>query len=214
MLQRFLVLTSIAAMAFIGVLYPQFAFAKKTFQDNQAALNTVVEKTGHEKTDPVTFTAKVVAVAFTTIGLIFLGLMVYAGFKMMTARGNEDEISTARSTIVNATIGLIVVVGSYAITDFVTTRLIQGKEPGSGPDMTDTFGEEPLGCCAVESNTAYTCSIETKSQCDVTCQGAGELQDDGIGGYFGITKEAGCDWYEENAVTCASFCEDLNQGLK
>ena len=52
----------------------------------------------------------------TFLGVIFLGLMIYGGYKWMLARGNEQEVEAAKNTIRNAIIGLIVVLGAYAIT--------------------------------------------------------------------------------------------------
>ena len=57
------------------------------------------------------------------IGVIFLALMVYAGFQWMTARGNEEIVTQAKGTIENAGIGLVIIVVSYALTAFIIERL-------------------------------------------------------------------------------------------
>lgn len=199
-----ILLTAVVAVGF----FAQPVFAKKTFLDNQAALNTVVQKTGHEKTDVITFASKVINTAFTAVGIVFFALMVYAGYRWMTARGKEDDISTARETLINATIGLILIVGAYAITNFVTTRIISGKSSGSQTVSTpNAFGEEPLGCCIVEANSAYVCSVQTEAACQTTCQNAPTLAD----GFSG-TKKAGCAW--DPTAACAVKCDELNQEFK
>ncbi|MDP2737083.1 MAG: hypothetical protein Q8O59_04905 [bacterium] len=58
------------------------------------------------------------------IGTIFLVLMLYAGFNWMTARGEEEKVTKAKDTITRAIIGLIIVVGSYAIWNFIFSKLI------------------------------------------------------------------------------------------
>lgn len=55
----------------------------------------------------------------TLIGLIFLVLMVYAGFLWMTARGESDQVERARSIITNAVIGVVLTASAYAITYLV-----------------------------------------------------------------------------------------------
>lgn len=50
------------------------------------------------------------------LGIIFLFLTLQAGFKWMTSQGNEDEIKKAKGSLTNAIIGLLIVIGAYAIT--------------------------------------------------------------------------------------------------
>jgi len=61
------------------------------------------------------------------LGIIFVILIVLAGFKWMNANGDEEKINQAKDTIKNAIIGLIIVVAAYSITFFVFESL-----PGSG----------------------------------------------------------------------------------
>ncbi len=56
------------------------------------------------------------------IGLIFLILMVYAGYLWMTARGEEEKVKTAQKIITASMIGLVIVLGAYAITFLVMSR--------------------------------------------------------------------------------------------
>ncbi|MEW6610524.1 MAG: hypothetical protein AB1352_02780 [Patescibacteria group bacterium] len=53
------------------------------------------------------------------VGVIFLVLMVYGGFKWMTARGNEEIVTQAKGTIESAGVGLVIVLISYAITAYI-----------------------------------------------------------------------------------------------
>lgn len=64
-------------------------------------------------------TGTIIGSALSIIGVIFFILLVYGGFLWMTARGEEGPIKKAQETIIAATIGLIIVLGSYAITNFV-----------------------------------------------------------------------------------------------
>jgi hypothetical protein len=49
------------------------------------------------------------------ISVIFLVLIIYAGFSWMTAEGNEEKVTKARQLIINAAIGLIITACAYAI---------------------------------------------------------------------------------------------------
>ncbi len=50
------------------------------------------------------------------LGVFFLILMIYGGYIWMMARGNEQEVARAKNIIINALIGLIIVLAAYAIT--------------------------------------------------------------------------------------------------
>lgn len=67
--------------------------------------------------------AVIIETVLGLLGIIFIVLMVYAGFEWMTAAGNEEKVSKAKETIFRAIIGLIIVVSAYAITFFVFNSL-------------------------------------------------------------------------------------------
>jgi len=53
------------------------------------------------------------------LGITFIILMVVAGWRWMTAQGDAEAITKSKDSIRSALIGLIVVLGAYAITYFV-----------------------------------------------------------------------------------------------
>jgi heme/copper-type cytochrome/quinol oxidase subunit 2 len=57
------------------------------------------------------------------LGMIFMILIIYAGYKWMMALGREEEVSSAKEIIRSAIMGLIVVLSAYAITFFIMSRL-------------------------------------------------------------------------------------------
>ena len=57
-------------------------------------------------------------------GIIFLVLMIAGGIMWMVAGGNDAKVKTARSLIVAAIVGLIIVLSAYAITTFVADNLL------------------------------------------------------------------------------------------
>ncbi|MDD5031571.1 MAG: pilin [Patescibacteria group bacterium] len=71
------------------------------------------------------------------LGVIFLVLLITAGYKWMTAAGNEEKMTEAKGTIWRAVIGLIITVAAYAITYFVFNSL---DWVGGGPEATGGSG--------------------------------------------------------------------------
>ena len=69
--------------------------------------------------------------ALSLVGLIFLILMVYAGYLWMTARGEEEQIKKAQKIITSSIIGLIITVGAYSITAFVVPQILERTVEGA-----------------------------------------------------------------------------------
>lgn len=97
--------------------------AKKTIGDAGTNLGTVAAKSGVEKAEVTTVAGTIIQAALGLTGLIFLILMVYAGFLWMTARGEEDQVAKAKKIITAAVLGLIVIIAAYAITSIITSRV-------------------------------------------------------------------------------------------
>jgi len=64
------------------------------------------------------------------LGIIFIILIITAGYNWMSARGEEQKVEKAKETIQRAIIGLVIIVVAYAITYFVFQRLPGGTGPG------------------------------------------------------------------------------------
>lgn len=58
------------------------------------------------------------------LGIIFIVLMILAGYNWMMASGNEKRVEEAKDTIKRAIIGLVIVLGSWAIWNFILSNII------------------------------------------------------------------------------------------
>lgn len=72
-----------------------------------------------EPTDVRTITINVVRVFLTFVGIIFMILILLAGYTWMTAQGSEEKINEAKSRLKTGIIGLIIIMGAWSITYFV-----------------------------------------------------------------------------------------------
>jgi cytochrome bd-type quinol oxidase subunit 2 len=68
--------------------------------------------------------ASVIKVFLSLLGIIFVVLLIFAGFKYMTSAGDEEKIKEAVSQIRNSIIGILIVVAAYSITYFVTVKVV------------------------------------------------------------------------------------------
>ncbi|OGL59753.1 hypothetical protein A3E96_02640 [Candidatus Uhrbacteria bacterium RIFCSPHIGHO2_12_FULL_46_13] len=60
----------------------------------------------------------------TFLGLIAVIIVLYGGFQWMTAAGNEEKITSARSTLTAGLIGLVIILAAYAITSFIIQTVV------------------------------------------------------------------------------------------
>ncbi|MDD5340925.1 MAG: hypothetical protein PHC97_00635 [Patescibacteria group bacterium] len=68
----------------------------------------------------------------TLLGIIFVGLILYGGFIYMTSQGEADKTKKAKSTIMYAVIGLIIVIAAYSIASFVLNSITESVGGGGG----------------------------------------------------------------------------------
>lgn len=131
------ILTIIKSLLFIIliILPYQFCFAQDTITSNLDTklfdqTQAFIGKSGFEAANEDSVSSVIAAIiqAFLgLLGIIFIVLIVMAGYKWMNAAGNEEKVQEAKDTIRRAIIGLIITVSAYAITYFVFTNL-----PGGG----------------------------------------------------------------------------------
>jgi hypothetical protein len=72
------------------------------------------------------------------LGAIAVGLIIYAGFTIMTAAGSEDKVGEGKKILVNAVIGLIIVLSAMGIVQFVLSSLSDATGSGLGQNGDDS----------------------------------------------------------------------------
>ena len=94
--------------------------------------------------DLISVIALIINIALGFLGIVALGLIIYAGFLWMTARGNEDQVKKAQQIIITTVIGMVIVVAAYSITTFVVPKILN-KTGGSG--ASEEVGGTKVECC-------------------------------------------------------------------
>ncbi len=108
---------------------PSFDFTD-TENQNQAFL----QESGLGTTNISVIVSNVIKILLSFLGIIFVVLIIYAGFLWMTAAGDENKISKAKTLIAGAIIGLAIVLAAYAITYYVIDQVIEATKGGHGLD--------------------------------------------------------------------------------
>ncbi|NLZ74311.1 hypothetical protein GX917_00135 [Candidatus Falkowbacteria bacterium] len=82
-------------------------------------------------TDPRAIAGRIINILLGLLGIIAVLLIIYAGFKWLMSGGDEEKITGAKKILKNATIGLVIILSSWAIAIFILNKL-GGATSGDG----------------------------------------------------------------------------------
>lgn len=92
----------------------------KAAGEEGAGYDTTIDK----QTGFATVMGGLVRTFISLLGIIFIIYTIYGGFLWMTAAGNDEQVTKAKSIIRNGIIGLFVILSSAAIYFFISNALI------------------------------------------------------------------------------------------
>lgn len=72
---------------------------------------------------PAEVIVNVINFAVGIIGILCLVMFIYGGFVILTAHGNADQFKKGTHTLVYAIIGMIVVLTSYSVLNYIFTEV-------------------------------------------------------------------------------------------
>jgi hypothetical protein len=112
------------------LLLPVFALAVDDYNPldpfgvNRAKVNALAT----DKT-PAQLMVQIINIALGFLGLIAVLVMLLAGFKWLTAGGNEEKVGEARQLLLYGLLGLIIIFSAWAVTRFVIEALTNTLRP-------------------------------------------------------------------------------------
>lgn len=106
-----------------GILYCgnlQAAGLKDGFSNSGSDLDNFAKSAAYQSPqDPTYYLGLILTALFSTLGIVAIALTLYSGFVWMTAQGNEAKVTRAKETITESIIGLLFIIGSYALATFL-----------------------------------------------------------------------------------------------
>jgi hypothetical protein len=145
---------------FAAVLVVGLWFAKAHIAEAQVDLGlNFAEQIGLGAQDPRITIAKVIRIILGFLGIIAVCLLLYAGFLWMTARGNEEKIDKAKKILINATVGLTIILAAFGIASFILSQLITATGGGgSGGGVCSPSCSTGEVCCSGVCIAGTSCS--------------------------------------------------------
>jgi len=89
-------------------------------QIGKEELSTAYDQPDTQPRDIREIIVRIIKVFLSFMGLFFTILVIWAGYKWMTAAGNQDRVKEAKDQIAAGAIGIIIIITSVIITDFIT----------------------------------------------------------------------------------------------
>lgn|GEM_PF-1127700 len=103
------------------------------------------------------------------IGIIFFVQVFWAGFRWMTAQGNDEIIKESKDTIKTAVIGIVVVFLAFVITNFTMNQIQKITSQGTNVNHGQT---NTIYCQYTdEVGTTQCVEINSASECNQYSQG-------------------------------------------
>ena len=131
-------------------IFPALLIAAFFFAEPAAALTLSDQITGQIQAGadsgglgtaipPQQIIASIITVILSVLGIFFMSLIVFGGYLLFTAKGDETKVEKAKNTIRAAIIGLFIILAAYGVTRVVSRIVLQStsgdpaaQPPGSG----------------------------------------------------------------------------------
>lgn len=122
-------ITAILAFVFIfsgflfAVFFPSPVWAGPDEMLWGGYMSDIQTETGLGNRDPREILAETMRVLLGFMGIIAVMIIILAGFKWMTAYGDEEKVGAAKGMITSGAVGLIIVLFSFGLSQFVINSL-------------------------------------------------------------------------------------------
>ncbi|MCR4256460.1 MAG: Ig-like domain-containing protein, partial [Candidatus Uhrbacteria bacterium] len=110
---------------------PAPAFAQAPVTEGLEAVGEAGGIAGGE-TDIITIIGRIINIALGFVGIVLLVIILYAGYEWMTSGGDAAKVDSAKTRLRNAIIGLVIIMMSFAIVNFILNALIEATGGGGG----------------------------------------------------------------------------------
>ncbi len=75
---------------------------------------------------PVSLIAAIIKIMLVLAGIVAVFFLIIGGYRYITAQGNAEQAEKGRSTVINAIIGIVIIIMSYVIVNVVVNLAGRG----------------------------------------------------------------------------------------
>ena len=114
---------------FLIVFIPQPTLAQSATSTISQGLQNTAGTTYDTNLTATVFIGNLIRTLIAATGIVFLVITVYAGIIYMTAAGDDTKIKKAKGMLTSSVIGIIIIVGAYALTSYIVSALSTAAAP-------------------------------------------------------------------------------------
>jgi len=119
-LKTLLVGAALLALPMGAVLRVPMVHASPNLLDSLEDVNADADLGSSDLTETI---GLLISALLSVLGVIFLLLIIWAGFNWMTAAGDPKKVDKAKDILITSVVGLIILLSAYAISTFVINSL-------------------------------------------------------------------------------------------
>lgn len=113
----------VGALALTVPAYAVFEAGNPTGALDEAIDDTEFD-TGDADTQVFNIIGRIINIVLGLLGIVFFIYVVWAGFIWMTATGDATKVTKATQMLIQGTIGLVIILAAYAISNFAVSQLL------------------------------------------------------------------------------------------
>jgi len=159
--KKYLFFTAFLLLVVLGAvfLFHSYVLAQSDQYGMQFAQNV-----GLSTEDIRVSVVKIARTILGILGILALIIILYGGFVWMTSQGNAQKIELAKKILLNAAIGLIIIMMAFAIVQWIFSILSSGQGNGGGELCVANQCYGCMRCRADQSGQDFDTSCDTS--CD------------------------------------------------
>ena len=114
---------SIVVVFTLAIILAPFTVALGEATPIKFEMDSIATSTGLGGGDVRNTVSSIINVALGLLGIVAVVIILWGGFRWMTAGGNEEKVGEARKIIFSGVIGLAIILSAFAIATFVLKQL-------------------------------------------------------------------------------------------
>lgn len=115
------------------IIFSQPQITNAALLDDQEGFKTEIPQAFNSgsgaPTDIRVVVARVISVFLGLLGIMFVVLIVLAGYKWMMAQGDESKVTEAKDQLSTSVIGLAIILAAWGLTVFVFNSILKATDP-------------------------------------------------------------------------------------
>jgi len=119
------ILKYLVAFGVLAILaMPIVSLAQQNATSIDLGLGDIGTTIGLSSSSPLTTVALLINSIMVILGIVAVGIVLLAGFKWMTAGGNDEKVTEAKKLMGAGVIGLVIILSAWGITTFILERIV------------------------------------------------------------------------------------------